>query len=116
MAGVAGSSKAGEQLGEGLATLVLWILTNRFLSFPSFYFAAQGLIAVVLSMLGLSVSGTGEVDEISDWIMAVMIGVPLVVMIVYRKKMPLLAVETVRWILILLLLKLFWWLMTAEAG
>ena len=111
MPGVVGYSRIGEKLGESLASLVLGILANRFLSFPSFYIGAQTLILMVASTIGIIESWNFETMPV--WFVPILVGVPVFLMIVYRKKMPLLAVETFRYVLIVALLKLFYYVISA---
>ncbi len=107
-----GTARAAEKSGEAIMRALLWILTNRYLSFPSFFIGAQALILALASVFGLAFV-EGSVAPIPTWLMIIMIVVPVATMIRFRKIMPLLAVEIFRYVAILWLLKLFYAVITS---
>jgi len=101
------TARDGEKSGEKIMRAILWVLTNRFLSFPSFFIGAQAIIIAVASTLGV-VQFDGAAESVPKWLFVIMVAVPAGVMIRFRKMMPLLAVETFRYVAIFWLLKMFY--------
>lgn len=72
---------AGETLGMALASAVIWLLNNRFLSFLWFYvgFAATGLF------VGLMI--WDSIEGLPKWYQLSISYLPFLFMIIFRKKM-----------------------------
>ena len=82
------TARDGEKSGEKIMRGILWVLTNRFLSFPSFFIGAQALIIAVASTLGVA-QFDGGAESVPQWLIVIMVAVPAVVMVRFRKMMPL---------------------------